>query len=312
MPTFNSVSTVNAQDNTANENRTCASNQEHAILDVQVDENASETGWLLICDGVSVWDVPVGSLSDSMPGSWIHLDYCPVANTNVCNFTLFDQGTDGFIGDYGFFSLMYGAQTIASSDFGSISPFTELKYCFGPTCDTPPLEQEFVWESPFATKNNTEGSDGDESDVDNEESNDWTATVTVKDPEENDDASNTTTTGSSSNSTNDKGLGSGDSDNNSTGSTNPTSEQDLKSENESSALPGVIVGCIVGVLVVAALSFLLYKRMRRRENIPSSFHQSETEETVVAKAKEYQSSVQPSATMITKDSVDNTTVVDAV
>jgi hypothetical protein len=303
---------VNAQDGTGS---ACPTGQDYAVLDVQVDEHAAETGWSLICDGVTVWDVSVGDLSDQAPGSWIHSEYCPVAITNIYNFTIIDQGQDGFTGDYGYFALKYGAQTIATSDYGTYNPFSQLKYCFGPTCDIPPLENDFVWESPFANKNNTEESGGGDSSEGSDESSGWTATVSVKDPDD-ETGGNTTTTGNNTNTTSGQdGNDGGSVETNSTGAIDPSSGQSDKSIENSgkgSASTAAIVVSILGVIVVGALAFVQFKRHRQREVVPPALRSNEPVENVGEKPKECLQNVQPSATLITKDSSDNTTVADAV
>lgn len=128
----------------------CEGNHEEmAVLDFLLDSNPEETGYKLVCDHrneddkteqVTVWDVEVGSLDPIAKETWVYDNTC-VSKRSTCVFTVYDGSGDGLLGD-GWFALRYGATTVAVSNYqGDNDPFTTDTYCFGPNCDTLPLER---------------------------------------------------------------------------------------------------------------------------------------------------------------------------
>jgi hypothetical protein len=289
----------------------CLLNQEIATLELQLDNNSHETGWSLICDGVTIWNVPIGSLVNQPPGTWMHEHSCLDSNVNVCNFTIADRGQDGFTGEYGFFSLIYGATTVAASRYGETAPFGEQTYCFGTGCNKPPIENDedetsLEWVSTVVTKpspNNTEGDTSEENDGEKNETGDWVATVTIK---ENDEDGNGDYTGANSTEadTNDNNIGKDG---------NVAIEQDIrnsKSNNSPSTI--VIIVCILGAIAMVTVLWVLYKRSHRKDKAPTqSAINYDKEENMKENTKEDQNKVQQSETFVTKESCDNT-FVDAV
>jgi hypothetical protein len=123
-------------------NNICSNNEELAVLEIQLDQNANETGYKLVCDGITIWDVPIGSLKDQPAGAWKREQSCIRSDTIMCNFTISDEGRDGITGgDAGFFSLFFGATTVAYLNYGKVAPFHEHSYCFGTSCDVPMIEE---------------------------------------------------------------------------------------------------------------------------------------------------------------------------
>ena len=115
----------------------CGTLQERAVLEIQLDSKAHESGWLLVCNGETIWNIPTGLLND-YEGTWIQESSCIDKNV-TCNFTIFDAGGDGLIDD-GFYSLSFGATTVAVSKYGIKEAFTDRSFCFGQDCAEPPLE----------------------------------------------------------------------------------------------------------------------------------------------------------------------------
>lgn len=118
----------------------CNEASEVAALDLNVGSDPS-IGWILTCDGEILWEVPAGSLN-VRKGTWVKESSC-VAKTTSCQFTLSANGeaTDTF------FSLIYGATTIAVSEHGAALAVT-TSHCFGPDCSEVPLERQEEDQSP--------------------------------------------------------------------------------------------------------------------------------------------------------------------
>jgi hypothetical protein len=105
----------------------CSKNEEVAALELQLDHNADETGYKLVCDDKTVWDVPIGALADQPAGAWKIERSCIRNDISICNFTISDAGRDGITGgENGFLSLLFGASTIAYLEYGKVAPFTVL------------------------------------------------------------------------------------------------------------------------------------------------------------------------------------------
>ena len=126
-----------ATDETQDEELFCSDDEEEADFDIILDESPQDNGWLLVCDGVTIWEVYPGSLTDPF-GTWISEKAC-VARTATCEFTLTDTAGDGLTAN-GFYALIYGATTVAASEYGSAVSFDEMVHCFGPQCNEVPLE----------------------------------------------------------------------------------------------------------------------------------------------------------------------------
>ena len=268
-------------------NNGCSNNEEDAVLEIQFDQNAHETGYNLVCDDVTIWDVPIGAFKDQPIGAWKIERSCIRSDTALCNFTISDDGRDGITGsESGFFLLSYGATTVAYLDYGKAAPFTKQSYCFGTGCDSPMIEQKEDDEAKDGWKkvefNDTttptsddtvpeeDGSNFDVSGVwvvnvtkikSNETENDrddngkWVVNVTVVEKDDDDlvvDPNDTTTPNDN---------------------TVPNkSDQTMSKSNSSSstkssrAIIGVIIGSILMGMIVL---FILYKRgyCGRRDNI---------------------------------------------
>jgi hypothetical protein len=67
--------------------------------------------------------------------TWVE-DFVCVATTDRCVFSITDSSGDGLLDD-GWYSLTYGAATIAVYDY---TAFTQENYCFGSVCTELPLE----------------------------------------------------------------------------------------------------------------------------------------------------------------------------
>jgi hypothetical protein len=113
----------------------CADGSELFSISILLDSTPAETGYSLVCLGGGVfWDVHAGSIT-SPAETWVE-DFVCVATTDLCLFSIADSSGDGFTDD-GWYSLTYGATTIAVYDY---SAFTEETYCFGSGCTEIPLE----------------------------------------------------------------------------------------------------------------------------------------------------------------------------
>jgi len=130
----------------------CSDDEEEADFDIILDESPQDNGWLLVCDGVTVWEVYPGSLTEPF-GSWISEKAC-VARTATCEFTLTDTAGDGLTAN-GFYALIYGATTVAASEYGTAVSFDEMVHCFGPQCDEVPLELQ-----PMDSQDRSDNGDG--------------------------------------------------------------------------------------------------------------------------------------------------------
>lgn len=115
----------------------CLDGSDTAVLEFFADANSQQNGWTMVCDGETVWDVPVGSLTQGA-GSWISESSC-VSKESLCYFTFLDANDDVLAGD-GFIALRYGATTIAVAKRGDDAAFAKLTSCFGPGCVDKPLE----------------------------------------------------------------------------------------------------------------------------------------------------------------------------
>jgi hypothetical protein len=113
----------------------CADGRELFSMSILLDSTPLETGYSLVCNaGGDLWDVPTGSITS--PGeTWVE-DFVCVATTDHCVFSISDSSGDGFTDD-GWYSLTYGAATIAVYDY---TAFTQETYCLGEGCTDLPLE----------------------------------------------------------------------------------------------------------------------------------------------------------------------------
>ena len=113
----------------------CANGRELFSVNILLDSTPAETGYSLVCmTGGDLWDVPTGSIT-SPAETWVE-DFVCVATTDHCVFSITDSSGDGFTDD-GWYSLTYGATTIAVYDY---TAFTEETYCLGSACTELPLE----------------------------------------------------------------------------------------------------------------------------------------------------------------------------
>ena len=134
---------LNAVNSYGQTNNVCSKNEEVAALEIQLDQNADEIGYNLVCDDETIWDVPIGALKEQSAGAWKIERSCIRSDIAICNFTISDDGQDGITGgEFGYFSLSYGATTVAYSRYGKSAPFTKQSYCFGTDCDSPMLEKK--------------------------------------------------------------------------------------------------------------------------------------------------------------------------
>jgi hypothetical protein len=111
----------------------CTQGQGKAVFEILLDFNSLETGWGLMCDGQTVWDIPTGSLNE--PEGTRIIEISCINETATCEFIILDKGGDGLVGE-GFFLLSHEL-----SKWGMSAPFTEKSYCFGQECPERPLEQ---------------------------------------------------------------------------------------------------------------------------------------------------------------------------
>lgn len=109
----------------------CEDDEELAKLEFLLDPKAEETGWRLECDGNLIWDAAPGSLLGKH-NTWITEIAC-VNVESTCNFIVHDIFGDG-LSDGGWYTLIYGARTIATYDHESSPQFLEDTSCFGPGC----------------------------------------------------------------------------------------------------------------------------------------------------------------------------------
>jgi hypothetical protein len=114
----------------------CADGREVVSLGILLDAAPLETGYSLVCDSGDLWDVPAGSITQPA-NSWVE-DFVCVPTTDRCMFSISDSSGDGLLlDDDGWYSVTYGATTIAVYDY---MPFTKETYCLGNGCTAPPLE----------------------------------------------------------------------------------------------------------------------------------------------------------------------------
>lgn len=229
------VAVVNAYEYHSEEE--CLSTEVTAVLDISLDENSDQTGWLLECDGAVIWDVPAGSLSDP-EGTWIKESSC-IAETTKCSFTITDSGGDGLTGD-GFYTLIHGATTVAVSEYGKTVPFSENTVCFGRGCTDPPLEQVDTGDE---SENVVDTPDEEAEDIQDEPEESGT-TVAEPTKDENTDT---------------KVDGKSDKSDAVTG-TDLSSSSDSPSSDDTKA---IIIGCSVGAAIVV-LALLLRLFLRRK------------------------------------------------
>jgi hypothetical protein len=112
----------------------CADGRELFAMSILLDATPLETGYSLVCASGDLWDVPAGSIT-SPADTWVE-DFACVDITDRCIFSITDSSGNGLFDD-GWYSLTYGATTIAVYDY---TAFTEETYCFGSGCDGLPLE----------------------------------------------------------------------------------------------------------------------------------------------------------------------------
>jgi hypothetical protein len=308
----------------------CSYNTQTVILEIQLDENTNETGYSLICDDEIIWNVPVGTLLDRPAGTWIVEQSCVDKNVTVCDYTIEDSGGDGFTGgEYGFFTLVFDATTVAFSEYGKLEPFTKRSYCFGTGCIIRPIEEK---EDSDVTSewvvNITTIMPISKDKKSNEETNDssnWVVNVTViendKDEQMNNDEPATTTNITTVNDTDD--TKNTDNVNDAPSRANQTSNKiDTPSSSQSLSIVWIasIVGCIlIGVITICWFLFLRWKNGQDNKDKPlplnsntrvqhNEIDDEEEEDDDDYKVKTVIDNVQYSETMITYDSSDNTVV----
>ncbi|KAG7343771.1 hypothetical protein IV203_021779 [Nitzschia inconspicua] len=110
-----------------------------------------DNGWNLECeydDGSStetIWSVQPGTLRQSDSTEVIREATC-VEPTTTCWLTIVDLKGDGLLAEYptdgftGWFTLVYGATTVAVYSNEPTPEFEELQYCVGPKCNMIPQE----------------------------------------------------------------------------------------------------------------------------------------------------------------------------
>jgi hypothetical protein len=338
------VALLNALNSYGQSNNACSNNEEIAILEIQFDQNADETGYNLVCDDVTIWDVPIGALKDQPAGAWKIERSCIRSDITLCNFTIFDEGRDGITGsENGFFSLSYGATTVAYLDYGKAAPFAENSFCFGIGCDSPAIEQmeddaiKDGWKKVDFNDTTVPTSDspvpGDGSDFNasgvwvvnvtkiNKDENDrgdsghWVVNVTVIKKEDDPTIEPSVTP-----TPNDKAVP------NTNDQTMSKSESHSPSTSSLAIIAGVIGSILLGVLIL----FILYKRGycgRDTSNdtvgaaLPYTHNTSginnknkdgnDDDDDEKSKNSNHNDKVQPAETFVTYDSTD-TTVVQAV
>jgi hypothetical protein len=148
-----SYSTVSANSRIllSNTDLICADTEEVAVFDIFLDQKAQDTGWQLTCDGKLLWNTPVNTLTSADASTWKSESSCIATNT-TCYFDIFDASGDG-ISNEGFYALTYGAVTVAVYEYGTTNPFLKDTFCFGPNCETLPLE--------LAEENNNKNANND-------------------------------------------------------------------------------------------------------------------------------------------------------
>jgi hypothetical protein len=265
----------------------CLSNEEIAAFEINLDENSQESGWTLVCDGEVIWNVPSGSLSDPS-NTWIMESSC-IAETSGCAFTITDSGEDGLTGD-GFYSLTYGATTIAVSEYGKNVPFSERSVCFGIGCADPPLEQASADDDGYPA-------DGD----DYAELPDVGANVP---DESNPDKSGYTGV------TNPTAQGSDSKADQGSDATDSTKEVNQNYSNSSDHTKAIIFGCSVGAALMV-LVFLTWLVLRRKMRISDVFEKDndDDDDTMKSDAKNgkeadpYENSVVEAETFVDDETV---------
>lgn len=113
----------------------CGSNDELAVLQLNVGESPQHVGYSLTCDNDDhhnkLWDAPVGSFSTPLDS--ITETLCVDAHLFSC--TLFISGGGS---DKGTFEFSVGSTTIGLSPQGF--PMPSAGYCFGPKCRQVPYD----------------------------------------------------------------------------------------------------------------------------------------------------------------------------
>ncbi len=315
-------------------NTECSNNEVLAVLEIQLDDNADETGYTLLCDNEMIWQVPIGGLSDQPAGTFKIERSCIRSTVSICNFTLSDDGRDGITGsENGFLTLSYGAATVAYLEYGKDAPFKEFSFCFGPGCDSPMIEEldddvknDWGKVNFTDTESNEDGTDvdstgewvvnvnvtnktDDKSEEDRGENGEWLANVTVfeneDDPkiEKDFDPNNTTIP-----KTNDP-------------TTNIQNDSYSPSASSLVVIVSVVGSIILGLLGIAILYKCWYAKtltsgrdIRRVEHVLpvyiNKYDRDDDDDDEKSKdSHHHHDNVRDAETFVTSDSSDNSTVV---
>lgn len=323
----------------------CSNNEEIAALEIQLDHNADETGYTLVCDDLTIWDVPIGALAAQPSGAWKIERTCIRNDVSICNFTISDEGQDGITGgENGFLSLSFGATTVAYLEYGKVAPFTDYSFCFGSGCDTQMVENKeddeekkgwkivyfndtTVPESNSTTESNS--TDSEENEPNFESSGVWVVNVTNKKSDEPDDdrnnngqwVANVTIIENEDDSKIDTDVEPNGKTNEHEGSDPVIGTNDSYSPSASSL---VIIASVIGSIVLVMLAMvLLYKRWflsdaTDRDNrydmsghvlpVHSSYGNNGVDDTSDDEKSKNNDKVQQAETFVTYDSSDSTVI----
>lgn len=100
-------------------------------LNLQLDEFPYESGYSLVCDGTTIWNVPVHTFLEAEKWAFATVtEKTCVSPYACCEFVVEDEFEDGLTAtEPGNFHLVYGDETVAQYD-GS-DHFGTLEYVFG-------------------------------------------------------------------------------------------------------------------------------------------------------------------------------------
>ena len=321
-------------------NNDCSKNEEIAALEIQLDHNADETGYTLVCDDLTIWDVPIGSLADQPSGAWKIERTCIRNDVSICNFTISDDGQDGITGgENGFLSLSFGATTVAYLEYGKVTPFNVDSYCFGTGCDSQMIEnkedddEKKGWKIVYfndTTVQESNSTESEENEPNFEGSGVWVVNVTNKKNDEPDDdrndngewVANVTIIEKEDDSKIDTEVEPNDKTNEHKGDDPVISTSDSYSPSASSL---VIIACVIGCIVIGMLVMvMLYKRWYSsdatdRDNrndtsghvlpVHSSYGNNEVDDTSDDEKSKNNDKVQQAETFVTYESSDSTSTV---
>lgn len=114
----------------------CDDTEKQLTFRILLDDHPEQTAWNLICDTNDiVWQVDADWDKEDDANTWVTNTAC-IGAEQQCIFTLLDTAGDG-LGENGWYALVYGAQTIATSPNGQAKPFLEQTFCVGMDCPEP-------------------------------------------------------------------------------------------------------------------------------------------------------------------------------